>query len=185
MADTDTPKTASGPRFLDRVVFDTEAGGIYDESRRYIMIRPEVMMGVFRALPADARRAAFDALEEGVYRQGSDSARAYLQHGGGDLRTLLATIEATSAQLGWGRWTFTIEPQRLQLVVDNSPFAQAHGPSAEPVCRTICGMLRGLGEMWFGAPAAARELGCAATGEARCRFEAVPAGGATTSEAKA
>jgi predicted hydrocarbon binding protein len=173
MADAPAPDAA--PPFKDRLVFDTAAGEIRDAARRYILLRPEGLMNIFRTLPPDARRVALQAFEDGVYRQGSDSARAYRAAGGGDVRALLATIERTAPQLGWGRWSFTVEPRRLRLTVDNSPFAHAHGPSDEPVCRAIGGMLRGLAEMWFDEPAAARETTCAAAGQARCTFEAVPA----------
>lgn len=167
------PAPEPGAEFKDRLVFDSTIGSIFDESRRYILLRPEVLMRVFSALPIDARRLALDALEAAVFEQGSDSARAYHAAGGGDVRALLTTIEGTAPQLGWGRWAFTVEPRRLRLVVDNSPFAQAHGPSSEPVCRAICGMLRALSEMWFEAPAQARELACAATGRSQCLFEAL------------
>ncbi len=92
------------PAFKDRLVFDDAAGELRDGPRRYLLLRPDALMSMFRLLPPDTRELALGALEQAVHEQGSDSARAYLAHGGGDVEMLLATIERTSPQLGWGLW---------------------------------------------------------------------------------
>ena len=43
---------------------------------------------MFRLLPPDSRELALGALEQAVHQQGSDSARAYLTHSGGDVDAL-------------------------------------------------------------------------------------------------
>jgi predicted hydrocarbon binding protein len=163
------------PPFRERLIFDDAQGAVFDGPRRYLLIRPEALMGIFRPLPGAARKAALEALEASIYQQGSDSARAYLAHGGGDLPTLLETLQDTAPQLGWGRWRFEAEAARLRLEVDNSPFAQGFGHSDEPVCHAIRGMLRGLAGIWFGCDCVSRELHCAAQGrQGHCSFEALP-----------
>lgn len=160
------------PAFKDRLVFDDAAGELRDGPRRYLMLRPDALMGMFRLLPPDSRALALGALEQAVHQQGSDSARAYLAHGGGDVQMLLATIERTSPQLGWGIWRFEADGDRLRLEVHNSPFAHAFGASEQPVCHAVKGMLRGLADLWLGCPAQSDELRCSAQHHETCIFEA-------------
>ena len=87
-------------------------------------------------------------------------------------RRLLATIEETAPMLGWGRWTIARNGQTLRLDVENSPFAKGYGASPKPVCHAVVGMLEAVSAIVLGAPVIARETTCAATGAARCEFEA-------------
>jgi len=160
--------------FRDRLVFDAATGEILDETRRYMLIRPEALMGVFRRLPPAMRAPALEAFAESVFEQGSDSARAYAAMGGGG-EALARTVAATAPQLGWGIWTVEIAPGRLSVAVENSPFAAGFGPAEGPVCHPIRGMVRAVGTLIFGRAAQARETACAACGAALCRFEATPA----------
>ena len=169
------PSAAS--EFRDRLAFDSTAGAILDQTRRYLLIRPDSLMGIFARLPAPARQEALAAMEDAVFEHGSDSARAYRASGAGDARALVALIERTAPQLGWGRWSFTFETGRLGLTVLNSPFAQGYGAASEPVCHAIKGMLRAVAAMVFEAPVDACEPACAACGANDCRFEARPVTG--------
>lgn len=160
--------------FLARLRHDPATGAHYDETRRYMMIRPEALMGAFRRLPPDTRAAALEALGASILEMGSDSARAYAAMGGGGL-ALAETVARTAPELGWGVWAMQATPDRLDLTVTNSPFAAGFGPSDSPVCHAIAGMMQAVGGLVLGRPAAARETACAACGAPACRFEAVPA----------
>lgn len=161
--------------FRDRIVFDQAQGQIMDDTRRYMLIRPEALMGIFTRLPHADAAMAMQALMASVYQQGSDSAKAYQRMSEGDGATLLRTVERTAPDLGWGRWTFDLKPRRLTLSVANSPFAQGYGPSKLPVCHAITGMLRAVAGIVFERPVLAEEKACAAMGAPICLFEAVPA----------
>ena len=163
------------PAFKDRLVFDDAAGELRDGPRRYLLLRPDALMTMFRLLPPDSRELALDALEQAVHQQGSDSARAYVAHGGGDVEALLTIIECTAPQLGWGNWRFEADEERLRLEVQNSPFAQSFGPSEQPVCHAVRGMLRGLADLWLGRQTQSVELQCTAQNHVSCMFEALPA----------
>jgi predicted hydrocarbon binding protein len=136
-------------------------------------------MGMFARLPPTIRRQALAALGDAVAAAGGRSAARYMALGPGSHDDLLRTIEATASQLGWGRWTFARSHARaLRLDVVNSPFAMGAGPSDEPVCAPIAGMLRAVASLIFAAPAAVEETACAAAGESACRFRAWVAAGA-------
>ena len=158
--------------FRERLAFDAARGEIRDETRRYMMMRPEALMGLFRRLEGPARDEAFAALAASIVEMGGDSARAYRAHGGGDPDRLLATVAATAPDLGWGVWRFERSDGALRLVVANSPFAVGFGPADRPVCSAIVGMMTAVSRLVLGEQAAAEEIACAACGAPACRFEA-------------
>jgi predicted hydrocarbon binding protein len=153
--------------FRDRLVFDAERGEYRDGAIRYMMIRPDALMGIIAEMPEPVRGHAMEAFGRSIRRFGGHSARAYRDAGADDL---LATIEATAPQLGWGRWRLTRVEDGLALAVENSPFAAGAGASAHPVCAPIRGMLTAIGEMLLGEVAVA-ETACAAMGAPCCTFK--------------
>lgn len=161
--------------FKDRLTLDEAQGAWWDQGRRYMLIRPDALMGLFRELPAAMRGEAFAALARSITRQGADSARAYRAMGGTG-PALLDVVAATAPQLGWGRWRFELEPDLLRLTVTNSPFAAGYGSADEAVCHPIRGMMTAVGEMVLDRPVTVVETHCAAMGAPECRFEARPHG---------
>ncbi len=159
--------------FRERLTLEADTGAWFDQTRRYMLIRPEALMGVFRRLPEAERALALAALEASVFEQGSDSARAYRAMGG-DGAALLGVIEAAAPELGWGRWQFERNGETLRLSVRNSPFAAGFGPSSAPVCAAIAGMTRAVAALVFERSAQARETHCAAMGGKICLVEARP-----------
>ena len=160
--------------FRERLAFDEARGEIRDQSRRYLLIRPDALMGVFRRLPEPSRTEALQALADSIFEQGSDSARAYRAHHGADGESLAHLVADTAPQLGWGLWRFEIADGRVGLTVANSPFAAGYGRADEPVCHPVVGMLRAVSTLVFGREGEAREAECAACGADACRFAARP-----------
>ncbi len=153
--------------FRDRLVWDGGTGEIRDRHIRYLLIRPDTLMGLFARLDPPARDAALRALAASTTAQGRLSAQSY-----GDPSRLLAVIEATAPDLGWGIWRFLAADEAVHLTVANSPFAAGHGPADAPVCHAIAGMLGAVAGLVLDGPVTARETACAATGAPACRFVA-------------
>jgi len=148
-----------------------------DAEIRYLRLRADTLMGMFRHLQGTARAEALAALARSAAEHGGDSARRYLESGGGDTVALLAKIEKTAAELGWGSWRFAeSEAARLALEVTDSPFAAGYGAADTEVCAPITGMLQAVAELALGSSCVARELQCRARGAASCRFEAIKRG---------
>ena len=161
------------PPFRERLDFDGANGQVLDESRRYMLMRPEALMGMFRRLDNETRQKALDALATSVIEMGGDSARAYKAHGGGDVDALLSTVANTAPDLGWGVWSFNGETDGIELAVRNSPFAAGYGSASQPVCHAIAGMVSAVGRMVLDCDdVVARETECVACGAPVCRFEA-------------
>lgn len=182
MTDHDTPARGAGSTdaaddgLRARLRWSAPDGAIHDGPRRYLMIRPDVLMGVLRRLPVDERARAVEAFADSVAEHGVDSIRAYFRQVGEDPSALLASTVRAAADLGWGAWRFETGSGRLALAVDGSPFAQGFGPSDEPVCAPIRGMLRAVAGVGAGVGADVREVRCVACGAPRCEFEARWAG---------
>ena len=167
----------------ERLVFDTANGAVLDASRRYVLLRADVLMGLFAELPASARDAALVAFGRSVASHGADSVRAYRDAVGA--AALPAMVRDAAASLGWGRWRLDLARADdaaapvLGLAVENSPFAAAAPAGTTHACHAIAGMLEALASALWSRPAEARETRCAASGgDATCRFVAAPRGAA-------
>ena len=159
------------PDFRERLVWD--GGEIRDGEIRYLMIRPDGLMGMFARLSAGAREEALEAVCASIAEHGAKSAGAYRAMGADDASALLDVIVRTAPQLGWGEWSFAeAGPDRLALRVDNSPFAAGSGGADGPVCAPIRGMLTALAGMIFDCPVRVFETDCAACGASSCLFAA-------------
>jgi hypothetical protein len=155
-------------------------GAVHDGPRRYLMMRPDVLMGAVAALDDGARAALLAAWASSTQRHGGASLQAYAQQVGGDAHALMAATSAAAADLGWGDWALRPEPWGLSLQVAGSPFVDgwrsaAGVPAAGPVCAPIRGMLAALAGLLTGGVVQVDEVNCAATqadGACHCRFEA-------------
>ena len=167
------PYREAAMTFRDRLQFDPARGEYRDGAIRYLMIRPDALMGILHQLPEAMRPEVLAAFARSIAQHGGQSARSYQAAGATGAAQLAATIQDTAPELGWGRWALTLGEDRIGLTVANSPFAAGHGPSATPVCHPILGMLRAIGPMLLGHSVDASETACAATGAPNCRFEAL------------
>ena len=165
----------------ERLRFDTETGAVFDATRRSVLLRADVLMGLFDELGEPARSDALRAFGRSVARHGADSVRGYIAASGTE--ALMQTMQDAAASLGWGRWQLIGNDERddempsLRLAVENSPFAAVAAPSAEPACHAIAGMLEAIASALWHRPAVAHETRCCAQhGDGGCRFVAMPAG---------
>ena len=156
-----------------RLVYDLETGEVRDADRRYLLMRPDVLMGALARLDARDRTRVLQAFADSAADNGGKSVRAYLGEADAKAEPLLDIIRSTAAALGWGRWAFESAPGSLRLAVHNSPFAAGFGPCDQPVCAPISGMLRSVAEHTLQGPVAVSETTCAAQGnDTTCRFAA-------------
>ena len=168
-----TVLSSTPPCFADRVVRDAERGEWRDSETRYLMLRQDSLMGMFRGLAPPARGEALAALAAAVAEAGGRSAARYRETTPGSPAVLLEVFAETAAQLGWGVWTFARPTDdELRLDVANSPFAAGFGPSPVPVCAAITGMAGAVAATILGRPAVAEETCCVAAGAECCRFVA-------------
>ena len=157
----------------ERLQFDTAAGQVLDGPRRYVLLRVDVLAGLFAGLTGLERETALRAFGRSVETRGADSLRAYAAEPGVDHDALQRVVESAAASLGWGRWRIERRADALELEVCNSPFASAASASAGHACAAIAGMLQGLAAIVLGGAATAHETSCACVdGGETCRFAA-------------
>lgn len=157
----------------ERLTLDEAKGEYRDGSIRYLIMRPDVLMGMFAVLPTERREEALEALAQSALAFGGRSVKAYRDAGANDANELLRVIAETSSQLGWGRWTFSDgeDGRSLQLAIRNSPFAAGFGKSKTPVCHAVRGIFSALAPVVFGEQISVEETSCAAQGDSdSCHF---------------
>ncbi|WP_155403743.1 4-vinyl reductase [Variovorax paradoxus] len=162
----------------DRLRFDVDNGQVLDADRRYVLLRADVLMGLFEGLSEGAAEDALAALRDSVNRYGSASVRAYDNRADSDPAALLASVAAGAASLGWGRWHIELDGTTCRLRVVNSPFARARRVRGE-ACAAIVGMFSAACSHIWQEPVLATEVHCSACGarssspeENVCTFEA-------------
>jgi len=84
------------PMFRERMMWDEDRGEIRDGDIRYMLIRPDALMGLFKGLPDAERERALLALQSSIFEHGGRSAQTYQVMGADDAARLLAVIENTS-----------------------------------------------------------------------------------------
>lgn len=147
---------------------DPNAGTIWDQDIRYMLMRPDVLMGIGSEL--GDQRAFLRALEASTFANARASFEAYLELDllNGDF---LSTITGFAGRLGWGEWRVAESVEGMDhLRVHGSPFASGIGHSDIPACAPISGILRALYLVVKGREARVKEVQCAAQGFHECRF---------------
>ena len=148
---------------------DDGAGALTIEGSRYLLIRPETLAALQKAVEATVGRQAADCLAAGG-RVGGARATASLP-GTGEER--VRRLVEMGGAIGWGEFTLErFTNDSLIVTVRRSPFAEAYGASATPVCHLTRGVLQSLATMTLGRSARMIETECVAAGADRCRFEA-------------
>jgi len=150
---------------------DDGDGALTINGARYLLIRPETLTALQKAVETVAGRRAADCLAAGGRAGGARATGSLAGVGEERVRGLLAMGTA----IGWGRFALErLTSDTLVVTVHRSPFAEAYGGSATPVCHLTRGVLQSLASLTLGRPARVTETACVAMGSAACRFEAAP-----------
>lgn len=162
--------------FRERLTHNDASGELRDGDVRYLTIRADSLMGLFKRLPEDERRHALKAFGESLAEAGGDSAKRLQSLGADSGEKFMASVATNAAQLGWGQFDFDAEfakQGRLSLSVANSPFVAGFGRCTHPVCAPIAGMFTAVSHLVLGKRTEVHEVSCAAvTGTAHCLFDA-------------
>lgn len=161
----------------DRMDWDTKNGQILDGDRRYVLLRADVLMGIFTGLDPQQKQAALRSFQQSAYQNGNGSVQSYWQEINEDSQQLLNSMIAISAQLGWGAWSIQEQTHdRLIIQVKNSPFAHAVKHQSQPICHPIVGIIQAMGQLIFHAEVQTIENQCAAQhlSASTCTFTITP-----------
>ena len=145
-------------------------GEIDDHGIRYVLMRPDVLMGIGKYAEGIPWETFLRALETSVTRHVAASFAQYQADGRFSGSEYLEACCTIAASLGWGMWSVSAtEAGQIILEVQNSPFAAASGPSSGTVCAPISGVLRAISiaQQWV---TEVEEFCCVSRGDPICRF---------------
>jgi len=160
---------------LAELRWEGEQGALLFRDVRYLLIRPETLAAFQRAVEAEVGAArAGDLLYAGGFTGGRLSGERYRTQLGLDRKQAVEFMCRMGTEIGWGAlrlMTFDAATRRFEVEARHSPFAAAYVDGAsEGVCHLLRGVLGGLGSGLFEGDVVSREVGCAARGDAACRF---------------
>ncbi|MBI2461462.1 MAG: hypothetical protein HYV61_08280 [Candidatus Rokubacteria bacterium] len=155
-----------------RLEFDPARGALSYQGVRYLLIRPEPLAVIYRGM-LEAGLPPGEVFYRAGYEGGVRSGTHFRERFGQSPEGAVRFMAGMGAEIGWGAMTLSrLDPDQGELVLEvaGSPFAEALGPAAEPVCHLIRGVFGGVAEGLLGWTASAVETDCLATGAPRCVF---------------
>ncbi|MFZ0448457.1 MAG: hypothetical protein WAL98_04380 [Desulfatiglandaceae bacterium] len=118
---------------LEEVTYDSEKGALNYKSVRYLLIRPETLAGIQKAIEDAYGHQANDKIFKGGFEGGYLSARKYKEINKFSHEEILDFMVEMGSQIGWGSFKLNhYDPveRSLKITVKNSPFAEAYGKSS-------------------------------------------------------
>ena len=158
---------------INQLVYDSASGALTYRDVRYVVIRPETIIGFQKTIEKHSREGARDALFQGGYQGGYLSAKKFKETQNLSDTETIDFMMTMGAQIGWGHFDlidYDFKNRKLQIRVLNSAFAEAYGDATEGVCHLINGVLSGLATVLFGRNCMGSESKCLAKGDRHCVF---------------
>jgi predicted hydrocarbon binding protein len=158
---------------IDQLVYDSASGALTYRDVRYVVIRPETIIGFQKTIEKHSREGARDALFQGGYQGGYLSAKKFKETQNLSNTETIDFMMTMGAQIGWGHFDlidYDFNNRKLQIRVLNSAFAEAYGDATEGVCHLINGVLSGLAAVLFGRNCMGSETECLAKSDPHCVF---------------
>ncbi|MDQ7779758.1 MAG: V4R domain-containing protein [Planctomycetota bacterium] len=163
-------------KILQSLEYSPRKGSLTFKNVRYMIVRPETIVGMQKAAERALGSQAAEIFYEAGFTGGYLSSRKYRDVFGLKPAAVARFMAAMGGEIGWGGFSIVkldLRRRRLEAVVRNSPFAEAHGKSRRPVCHVLRGIFGGLCEVIFDRRVRVAEIKCAAKGDGLCRFRVV------------
>ncbi len=161
-------------QILKELISNPEKGGLFYKEVRYLLLRPETLAAFQKAAEKEIGAKASNLLYQSGFQGGTLSSKRYREVFGLSDEEIIRFMVAMGPQIGWGRFElerFDGNKKVLIVKVYHSPFAEGYGPSSNPVCHMIRGVLGGMGSLVFRKEIDSKEVSCLAKGDEYCRFE--------------
>jgi predicted hydrocarbon binding protein len=158
---------------LEGLEFDQEIGELSFRGVRYMLIRPETIIGFQKRAEELFEKNSDDLFYQSGFNAGRLSTIRYRDIFHLSDEESIRFMTKMGREIGWGRFILVemnLHKKRMIFDVFNSPYAVAYGKSKKPVCHFTRGVLGGKGEVIFGQPVTSVEVRCQAMGDENCRF---------------
>ncbi len=158
---------------LNALEYDAAGGALSYKDVRYLLIRPETLVGLQKAIEKQNAIVARDAFFHGGHQGGFLSAKKYKEIQNLSDDETIRFMMKMGSEIGWGHFKlddYDRGQKKMQIRVNNSPFAEAYGYSGEGVCHLIRGVLGGMAAFLFSLNCTVSETKCLAKGDEHCEF---------------
>lgn len=153
-----------------RLTLEAESGTLSQLGIRYVLMRPDVIMGALNHLESPA--TVVEAMKKSAFENARGSFSRYIETGFSDGVDPIEHACRMAGQLGWGEWRVTRRAAASYAVsVSNSPFIAGVEVRDVKLCGWIAGVLKAAAAASFGEHVEADEIGCACMGASHCEFE--------------
>jgi predicted hydrocarbon binding protein len=160
-------------QLLDSLEYDPGRGSLALQSARYVLMQPSLLMEIQKNLEGEHGREAAALFIEAGQGEGAALAGRYRDVFGYPPEQVLSSVAFLLTESGWGTFSLEMmnfEGRELVFKVEESPFPEVYGPSIQPVCHLVQGILRGVGLALFDVETTGMEVQCTAKGDTCCRF---------------
>jgi predicted hydrocarbon binding protein len=160
-------------QLLDSLEYDSGRGSLALQSARYVLMPPTLLVEIQKNLEAEHGRAGASVFIEAGQGEGSALAGRYRDVFGYPPEQILSSVAFLLTESGWGVFSLEMmnfEGRELVFKVEESPFPEVYGPSIQPVCHLVQGLLQGVALAVFDVETTGMEVQCAAKGDNCCRF---------------
>ena len=171
------PTDGEAPRHVNQLLeslsYAPEEGAVRLSDARYVLVSPSLFIELQKSVEAALPKEVDGIVASAAEGEGAFLASRYRDVFGYAPADVLTTIVYVLSESGWGALSTEIanfEGEELVLKLQGSPFAESYGPSTQPVCHTILGVLRGAAMTLFDKPVDGAEVQCEAKGDPCCRF---------------
>ncbi len=160
-------------QLLESLAYDPERGSLALQSARYVLMPPTLLMEIQKNLEGEHGREAAGFFIEAGAGEGAALAGRFRDVFGYPPDQVLSSVAFLLSESGWGTFTvemMNFEGRELVFRIQDSPFAEVYGPSIQPVCHLVLGLLRGVALALFDVETTGMEVQCEAKGDTCCRF---------------
>lgn len=160
-------------QLLGSLTYEAERGALSLSTARYVMLSPAMFVELQKSVESHLPQNVAEIMTETAEGDGAFLASRYRDAFGYPADQVLSAVSYMLTESGWGAMSVEMahfEGEELVFKVLDSPFAEVYGPSTQPVCYTLLGVLRGVAMTLFDKPATGAEVQCLAKGDSCCRF---------------
>jgi predicted hydrocarbon binding protein len=161
--------------FLEQLEYRPELGSLLFKGVRYLLIRPETLLALHRALEAElGPEKAGQLLFNAGYTGGKLSGEKYKTDLKLGDREAVKFMCKMGAEIGWGHFRLAdirSEPPSMTIEIMDSVFADAYQRETEQgICHLSRGVFGGLAEAIFSQSVVSLETKCLAKGDQFCEI---------------
>jgi predicted hydrocarbon binding protein len=160
-------------QLLDSLNFDADTGTLSLQSARYVLMPPALLVEIQKSLENSLGHEVAEVFSQSASIEGAALASRFRDVFGYPPEQVISTVAFVLTESGFGLVAcemMNLEGRELVFKILECPFADAYGPSTQPVCHAVLGVLRGVAMTIFESETSGLEVQCAAKGDTCCRF---------------